>query len=377
MDMDKHLKTVMDYNQEGPELGNQYLEDSTLRSYINVLIPPSVVNAIEKDLTEFGEKVASEYLENAYDAERNQPVLEKYDILGKLVDKIHTTEGWRFFKGQAAKEGLISIPYENQYAQFSRIYQAIKLYLFAPSSGLFSCPLAMTDGAAFTIRALSRRTDFTLSKELEDAYQHLTSRDPSEFWTSGQWMTEKQGGSDVSGGTTTLAQSVGSSSDSSITHSLYGYKWFTSATDSDMTLTLARSLKDSVPISGNKGLSMYFMKIRDSDGNLNNLEVIRLKDKLGTRQLPTGEILLKGAKAQKIGKDGDGVRFISNMLNITRLHNALSAVSNMRRIIALARDYSTKRVTFGKKISDHTLHFRTLSWMENTFRGNLLFLLNM
>ena len=86
--------------------------------------------------------------------------------------------------------------------------------------------------------------------------------------------------------------------------------------------------------------------------------------------------MLKGTNAVKVSKDGEGVKFISNMLTITRVHNSISAVSSMRRILALARDYSDKRVTFGKKIKDHVLHFRALSWMEHTFRGNLIFLLN-
>lgn len=74
---------------------------------------------------------------------------------------------------------------------------------------------------------------------MRHAFSHLTSRDPAQFWTSGQWMTERRGGSDVAGGTETLAmrQSDGS-------FSLYGYKWFTSATDSNMALTLARIVDD-------------------------------------------------------------------------------------------------------------------------------------
>jgi alkylation response protein AidB-like acyl-CoA dehydrogenase len=355
---------------------------------MKVYIPTSVIDKIEGDLKEFGDKVVGGYGKNdwshdpnrqdycymkmAYDAEDTKPYLVKHDVYGERIDKIVTSEGWRFFKPQAAKEGLIAIPYENEFAQYSRVYQVIKLFLFAPSSGLFSCPLAMTDGAAFTIKQLLNKKDISDTSKIEDAYKHLTSRDPNEFWTSGQWMTEKKGGSDVANGTFTIAQPEGEGGECG----LYGYKWFTSATDSDMTLTLARSLRDGNPIPGNKGLSLFFGKVRDENGKLNNLEVVRLKDKLGTRQLPTGEILLKGMKAQKLGKEGEGVRLISNMLNITRLHNSISAVSNMRRITALARDFSDKRVTFGKKIKEHTLHIRTLSWMENTFRGNLCFLFN-
>ena len=74
---------------------------------------------------------------------------------------------------------------------YSRIYQMAKLFLYSPSSGLYGCPLAMTDGAAKTIEVAG------IPGYLQHAYTHLTSRDPAEFWTSGQWMTEKGGGSDV------------------------------------------------------------------------------------------------------------------------------------------------------------------------------------
>ena len=91
----------------------------------------------------------------------------------------------------------------------------------------------MTDGAARSIECLS--LEQRQSPSLVEAYKNLTSRDPDQFWTSGQWMTEKRGGSDVARGTETVAvpQPDG-------TYRLYGYKWFSSATDSDMTLTLAR-----------------------------------------------------------------------------------------------------------------------------------------
>ena len=74
----------------------------------------------------------------------------------------------------------------------------MKLFLYSPSSGLYSCPLAMTDGAAKTAEA--GRLDLP-----HGAFARLTSRDPDRFWTSGQWMTEKGGGSDVAAGTETLA----------------------------------------------------------------------------------------------------------------------------------------------------------------------------
>ena len=278
LNLDKHLEECANYNQEGPTLGNQFLDDTALRSYLNILVPKSVNEAIHDDLVSFGDKVAGKYLHMAHKAEEDKPYFIKHDAFGKQINEIRTSEGWNFFKPQAAKEGLIAIAYEQGYAQYSRVYQIIKLYLFSQSSGLYSWPLAMTDGAAFTFKQLKRRKDFKSSTEIDEAYNHLTSRDPQLFWTSGQWMTEKKGGSDVSGGTTTLA--ISGKNDQ---YNLYGYKWFTSATDADMTLTLARSVVDGKPIAGGKGLSMFLARVKDDKGTLNNLELIRLKDKLGTR----------------------------------------------------------------------------------------------
>ena len=104
----------------------------------------------------------------------------------------------------------------------------------------------------------------------------------------------------------------------------------------------------------------------------NNLTVIRLKQKLGTKQLPTGELLLDGMQADLISPVGRGVASISPMLAITRLHNASASVSSMRRIISLARDYSHRRTAFGKLIRDHPLHVRTMAEMELECRAGFV-----
>ena len=121
---------------------------------------------------------------------------------------------------------------------------------------------------------------------------------------------------------------------------------------------------------------MVFLRIKNKEGTaLNNIQVVRLKDKLGTRQLPTAELILNGTEARRISDIGQGVKQIANMLTLTRLHNSLSALGYMRRVLALAYDYKDRREAFGKKLSDHALHMGVLSKMEKTYRGNLLFLL--
>ena len=156
----------------------------------------------------------------------------------------------------SAEEGLVAIPYSGEFAQYGRLYQVAKLYMFAPASGLFSCPLAMTDGAASTLQLLGVE---------REALKRLTSRDPKTFWTSGQWMTEPRGGSDVNSSTETVAVA-----DEEGRWRLHGYKWFSSATDSDMALTLARVVREGMI----GGLSMFYLKTRGEDGQLNGIQVL-------------------------------------------------------------------------------------------------------
>ncbi len=93
-------------------------------------------------------------------------------------------------------------------------------------------------------------------------------------------MTEITGGSDVRDSTQTIAELIDEKDN---TYKLTGLKWFTSAIDSDITFTLAKIKNkngetDKLP-------TLFFLKIRDKKGNLNNIDIVRLKDKLGTRQV--------------------------------------------------------------------------------------------
>uniref|UniRef100_A0A8B9DL78 ACD11 dehydrogenase n=1 Tax=Anser cygnoides TaxID=8845 RepID=A0A8B9DL78_ANSCY len=319
--------------QEQPETGNQYLEDALLRGYLKAHLPPKV--------------------------------LEEYDAWGQRVDHIITCSAWKRMKEISAEEGLIAEAYERKYSNWSRVHQAVKLYLFSTTSGGFNCPLAMTDGAAKVIESLG------IPASLKNAFDHLTSRDPKKFWTSGQWMTERRGGSDVANGTETVARKQPDG-----TYRLYGFKWFTSAADSDVTLTLARIADAEGHVKqGSSGLSLFFLKVRDEDKKLNNIRVQRLKDKLGTRQMATAELWLDGAEAELISAEGRGVASISNMLNISRIHNVIGAVASMRRMISLSREYALKRVVFGKLLKDHPLHMQTIARLEVQTRGAFLLLM--
>eukprot|EP00118_Oscarella_pearsei_P006616 m.30174 g.30174 ORF g.30174 m.30174 type:complete len:587 (+) comp31309_c0_seq4:66-1826(+) len=348
--------------QEAPKLGNQYEDDGFLKACLKRTMPAEVINSVSGDLSRFGKRVVSEVMPLGRQVELDPPRLEQYSAWGKRVDRLVINPAWNRLHDISAEEGLIEIAYTRLHGQWSRIHQLCKLYLFSPSSGLYSCPLAMTDGAAKIIESCGNMSIF------HRAYSHLTSRIPENFWTSGQWMTERKGGSDVALGTETVAvpQADGS-------YCLFGYKWFTSASDADMSIALARIQDETGQVDeGTRGLTLFYLETRNKYGQLNGIQIQKLKNKLGTRQLPTAEMLLDGTVAHKLSDGGRGVSAIADMLTITRLHNCISAVSGMRRIIILARDYATRRHAFGKKLTDYSLHMQTLARLELEVRGGLL-----
>ncbi|MGH8744486.1 MAG: acyl-CoA dehydrogenase family protein, partial [Burkholderiales bacterium] len=344
----------MVFIQPPPELGNQYSDDRVLRSYLARNLPSNMLLEIEPALMEMG-ALAGGALYRIQLADRlNEPKLTQWDSWGERVDHIEVSPLWREAERLAATRGLVATAYERRHGGHSRLHQFALAYLFAPSTDIYSCPLAMTDGAA---RALLDSGNRAL---IDRAVRHLTSRDPQTFWTSGQWMTESIGGSDV-GLSETAARRDGQGQ-----WRLYGCKWFTSAITSQMALTLARP-EGNPP--GGRGLALFYVETRDAQGRPNNFIVNRLKDKLGTRKVPTAELTLDGTTAELVMEPANGVRNIAPVLNITRTWNAVTSVAMMRRGLALARDYAQKRDAFGAKLAHKPLHVDTLAGLQAEMEG--------
>jgi putative acyl-CoA dehydrogenase len=347
---------MAEFIQDSPQLANQYDDDAVLRSYLKWRLPATVLADVEPDLRRLGQRAITDILALGEEAEASPPQHVPYDAWGKRVDRIETSDAWRQLGHISAAEGIVASAYERTHGIHSRIHQFARLYLFAPSSALYSCPLAMTDGAARFLEVYG-------DESTRPVFAHLTSRDPRQFWTSGQWMTERSGGSDVAS-TSTIAKC-----ESGNDYRLYGLKWFTSATTSQVAMTLARI--EGAPAAGS-GLSVFLVTLRDRDGSLRNIRVERLKEKLGTRALPTAELTLEGTPARLVGGPGDGIRKISTLFNITRVYNAVAAVAGMRRAIALATDYAKRRTAFGKPLIEHPLHVETLAELSLRFRACFL-----
>ncbi len=136
-----------------------------------------------------------------------------------------------------------------------------------------------------------------------------------------------------------------------------------------MALTLARPEGNA---AGGKGLAMFYLELREADGRLNGLRVDRLKDKLGTRKVPTAELMLEGTRAELVGEPVNGTRAIEPMLGVTRMWNSVCAIAFMRRGLALARSYAARREAFGQPLAQQPLHADTLAALEAEAWGAFL-----
>jgi acyl-CoA dehydrogenase len=335
--------------QDPPRLANAYRADPVLRDALARLLPADVHARLEPEWLALGEAAAGPLAELARQAEALPPRHVPFDAWGKRVDDVVVSGAWKQLQDEAARWGLAAVPYERELGPWARLHQAALFMLYGPSSAIFTCHLAMTDGAA---RTLLEQGDPLL---VARAVPHLTSRDPARLWTSGQWMTERTGGSDVSGTETVATQRDG-------TWRLTGDKWFTSAITSEVALTLART---------EAGLSLFYLEQRNADGSRNGIVIHRLKDKLGTRALPTAELSLLGTVAVPVGELGRGVKCITPLLNITRLHNAISSCGMMARLLQLLRDYARRRRVFGAPLSAKPLHRETLADLAVEYEAGL------
>ena len=334
--------------QDPPRLPDAWRSDAALREALLWRLGDEVYAAAEPELAEMGAlAVHDETLALAARAEQEPPVHVPYSAWGERIDEIEVSDAYVVLGALGVKAGVTALPYEDgPFGPAARVVWGALVALWGPSSALYSCPVAMTDAAARTLLVHGGPADVPV-------VERLVSRDPERAWTSGQWMTETTGGSDV-GRTETIARR-----DADGTWRLFGTKWFTSATTSEIALTLVRP--EGAP-EGSRGLSLFRVHRRDDEGRPNGIVVRRLKDKLGTRSLPTAELELNGAVAWPVGPaDGGGLRRIATMLNLTRVHNALNAAGALARGLAWARAFADVRRVGGRPLASFPAHRATLA----------------
>src|SRR5262249_32926576 len=251
-----------------------------LRSWLDRLLGTARHAEAAPTLKALAAEVLGPLREAHRDAEAHPPTLTRYDPWGARIDRVDTAPGWETLRRAAARYGLVGTG--------DRVLQHALLHLYGPESATFICPVAMADGAA----ALLAHPE--VDPSVRDAWlPRLVSTDPDVAITSGQWMTESQGGSDVSRtGTVAAVDDAG-------VWRLPGEKWFCAAIDAGVAVALARPT-DAAP--GSRSLAPFLVpRYGPAGGPAPGITLHRLKDKLGTRAVPTAEVGLDGAVGIPLG----------------------------------------------------------------------------
>ena len=219
-------------------------------------------------------------------------------------------------------------------------------YLFVQAEFGLMCPVSMTDSLT---RTLKKFGDPALVARYLPA---LTSQDLDVLHQGAMFMTEQGAGSDVG------ATSVTAAPRNDGTWALTGDKWFCSNADAELAMVLARPAGGA---AGLKGVALFLLPRTRPDGTPNAYRIVRLKDKLGTRSMASGEIRLDGAMAWLVGDPGAGFRQMADMVNNSRLSNGVRAAGLMRRAVTEASFVAENRVAFGKRLLDMPLMQRQLA----------------
>ncbi|MBD8900542.1 acyl-CoA dehydrogenase family protein [Rhodanobacter sp. DHG33] len=341
----------MGFLQAAPQLPHPWRSERLLHALLDRALPAARRGALDNDLDALGDYALTAW-QRATTTTRRKPVLTQWDAWGRRVDRIELTPAWQEGPHVTTSHAVLAAGHENH--EHARLEEFARVYLYHVASEFYTCPLAMTDGATTALKASGNRA------LIERAVPHFLSRDAKTFWLSGQWMTETHGGSDVSHTETVARQ------DADGQWRLHGRKWFSSAVVGEAALALARPEGAS---DGSGALALFYVETMDGASRKPQLVVDRLKDKLGTQELPTAEIHLDGLPAWPLGELSNGVRQVAPMLNVTRTWNAVCAIASMARAIALARDYATRRQAFGRPLIEQPLHAQTLADMQAEFEG--------
>lgn len=336
---------------------NYWALDPTLRYEAERIYPEDEFEWAEQVLSEFGEVLGHTIDANSARIDRHPPELHTYGRHGEVANEVeyHPDQ----FENERLTYGEFGLTHDAFHAppgrddpvglQHTLTMQSLLCYVDVG----FACPASMTTGAALVL-------DLYDDGELAGYFERLTSRDPDEHVEGAMFLTEKQGGSDV-GANEVRAESL----DDAVTpedadvdaYALDGEKWFCSNIDAQGALVLART--PDAP-DGVHGLSLFLVPRELPDGRLNDALFRRLKDKIGTNSVPTGEIEYRGATGYLVGEEGDGFRAMSEMMNFERLTNATGAVAVMGRALLEAKIRAADREAFGEVIDEFPLMRRDL-----------------
>ncbi|MEW9672223.1 acyl-CoA dehydrogenase family protein [Ammoniphilus sp. 3BR4] len=281
----------------------------------------------------------------AYTDREGAPKLIRYNRKGEEINSIWYNEGYLQTIREGYGTGVVALRYNQQVPEpLSFMTNSVLFYLLSQAETGFTCPVILTQSVAFVLEK------FGSMQQKQDYLLRLGSMDPQQLIQGGTFLTEIQGGSDV-GATKTIAVKHGDH------YLLSGEKWFASNCDAEISLALARC--NNRP--GTKGLGLFLIPRSLPDGTPNRISIRRLKDKLGVRAVPSGELILQEAVGYLIGKEEHGFKYMAEALNVSRLGTALGGLAIARRAFWEAAIYSANRQAFEQSVLQFPLVRETMA----------------
>src|ERR1700710_226510 len=331
---------------------NFYAVDRGLRDLLAHYLSPADFVHLEPHFDRLGALAGGRLDELGRLADKHPPVLNPRDRFGRDEDWIDYHSSYREmeqiafgdfqFHAMSHRAGTVGMD-----RQLPAVAKYALQYLFVQAEFGLMCPISVTDTSIHLVRkfASAELRDYLLPKML--------SGDVATMWKGTQFMTERAGGYDV-GTIETTARLEGGE------WRLYGDKWFCSHADADVALLLARP--EGAP-AGTSGLALFALPRHLKDGSRNGYRIVRLKDKLGTRSMASGEILLEGAVAYLVGAQDQGLKQMMEQVNLSRLSHGVRAAAMMRRCVNEALAAARGRQAFGRTVADFPLMRRQLMKM--------------
>lgn len=334
---------------------NFYAIDRQFRDLMRLYMEPGLLQQMTPHFERLGGLAGGRLDELAMVADKHPPVLQPRDRFGRDEDWIDYHPAYREMEKIAYEEfGMHAMSHRAGVLGMAEpAHPLVKYaftYLFVQGEFGLMCPVSMSDTSNFTMKT---HASPELKRLLMD---RLLSQDPAHMMKGAQLMTEKAGGSDV-GALETEAERIGVGTDGIERWKIHGQKWFCSHADADLALILARPRGAA---AGTRGLAMFALPRRLEDGSRNRYRIVRLKDKLGTRSMASGEIVLDGATAYLVGDVNHGFKQMMSQVNLSRLSHGVRAASMMRRCLNEALAAARGRRAFGKPTSEYPLLRRQL-----------------
>jgi acyl-CoA dehydrogenase len=336
---------------------NLYTADPVLARLLPLYLPADLLAHLQPTLQRLGGLAGGVLDSLAHSADQHPPTLAHRSRSGIDAQRITKHPDYVALERMAFGElGLAAMSHRGGVLGWPQPMPAAAkyalTYLFVQAEFGLCCPLSMTDSLARTLRKFG--SPALVARHLPG----LTTQVFDDLQQGAMFMTEQGAGSDVAA---TATRAVPDPAAAGGAYRLHGDKWFCSNPDAGLAMVLARIDDPAAGMAaGMAGVSLFLLPRTLEDGSTNAYRILRLKDKLGSRSMASGEIRLEGARAWLVGEPGRGFQQMADMVNNSRLSNGMRAAGLMRRALSEALFVARERRAFGQRLIDLPLMRRQL-----------------